>query len=214
MGIDWHSVWKTLAVVTGGSAAVVLAVAWAFKTAIAAWVAKDTEAFKARLKADADTEIEKLKSSLQRTATEHQVMFSRLHEKRAEVIEIVYASLTDLYLKAEEFITTREADWSPQKNEEFLALRKKFAEVFLFIDQRRIFLPQRACELMDRHLNTMRRTVDIAGAFGAVQPDSTSMAKAYEQAFAVVYEKLKTDIPAARKALEEEFRKMLGVESS
>lgn len=213
IGVEWQVVWKTVLAAIGGSALVLSAFAWAFKTAITAWVGRDTEVFKARLRAEAETEIERLKSSLQRTATEHQVVFSRLHEKRAEVIEIVYASLTDLYLKAEQFVTSREGDASPQKNQEFLALRQRFAEVFLFIEQRRIFLPQRVCELLDRHLAAMRHNVDMAGVFGVVRNDA-QLAEHSERAFALVYEQLKTDIPAARRALEEEFRRMLGVESS
>lgn len=214
MGVDWQSVWKTLGLLAGGSAAIAAAVAWAFKTAITAWVAKDTEAFKARLKADADFEVEKLKSSLQRTATEHQVMFSRLHEKRAEVIEIVYARLTDLYFSAEQFITTRENNPSPHMTEEFTTLRKTFWEVFTFIEQRRIFLPQSVCELVDRHLGTMRRTVIKAGVYGGIEYPTTRTAEQIQRAFTEAYQELETEIPAARRALEAEFRRMLGVEPS
>jgi hypothetical protein len=214
MGVDWQAVWKTILVATGGIAAVVLAAAWAVKTAIAAWIARDTEAFKARLKADADTEIEKLKSSLQRTATEHQVMFSRLHEKRAEVIEIVYSRLTDLYFSAQRFITTCENNPSPEKSEEFNKLRETFWEVFTFIEQRRIFLPQNLCELVDRHLGTMRRTVIKAGVYGTIEYPTVRTAEQIQRTFMEAYQELETDIPAARRALEEEFRRMLGVESS
>ena len=55
-------------------------------------LARDTETFKARIKADADIEIEKLKSSLQISATERQVMFAKLHEKRAEIIGELYGN--------------------------------------------------------------------------------------------------------------------------
>jgi hypothetical protein len=37
-----------------------------------------------------DAEIERLKTSLQMTALEHQVRFSKLHEKRAKVIADLY----------------------------------------------------------------------------------------------------------------------------
>jgi len=81
----------------GGSLAVSGGAVWLLKTGLTAWIEKDTEAFKARLKADADTEIERLKNSLQMAATEHQVRFSKMHEKRAKVIEDVYTKLTDAY---------------------------------------------------------------------------------------------------------------------
>jgi hypothetical protein len=47
------------------------------------------------LKADTDVEIQRLRASLQITATEHQVLFSKLHEKRAEIIEKLYTLLIE-----------------------------------------------------------------------------------------------------------------------
>jgi hypothetical protein len=47
---------------------------------------KDAEAFKADLKRNSDMEIERLKSTLQMAAIEHQVRFSKLHEERVEII--------------------------------------------------------------------------------------------------------------------------------
>jgi hypothetical protein len=44
------------------------------------------ETHKAQLKAQSDVEIEQLKSRLSVAAAQQQVRFSRLHEKRAEVI--------------------------------------------------------------------------------------------------------------------------------
>ena len=82
------------------------AIAWLLKSALAAWIAKDAEKFKATLKADADREIESLKHSLQMIATEHQVRFSKMHERRAEVIEDLYKKLTHLYLDGQRFVLT------------------------------------------------------------------------------------------------------------
>ena len=75
--------------------------------------------FKTRLKSDADIEIERLKNSLQMLAMEHQVRFSKLHEKRAEVIGEVYKRLTDLNLHGERFVITAENNPSPYKEKEF-----------------------------------------------------------------------------------------------
>jgi short subunit dehydrogenase-like uncharacterized protein len=51
------------------------------------------EAHKAQRKAQSDIEIEKLRSQLSISATEHQVRFANLHEKRAEVITTTYSLL-------------------------------------------------------------------------------------------------------------------------
>jgi hypothetical protein len=55
------------------------------------------EIFKAELQKESQREIESLKPVLEQRAYEHQVRFSRLHEKRAKVIEETYANLVDLY---------------------------------------------------------------------------------------------------------------------
>ena len=54
------------------------------------------ETHKAQLKAQSDVEIEQLKSRLNRTALEHQVRFTNLDEKRAEVIAETYSLLRAL----------------------------------------------------------------------------------------------------------------------
>jgi len=70
--------------------------------------------FKAKLKADADIEIERLKSSLQIEAAEHQVRFAKLHKKRGEIIAELYALLVEAHSVADEGVLgdadkTREA---------------------------------------------------------------------------------------------------------
>jgi hypothetical protein len=86
MSINWQDVITSLAVATGGGLVLVGAWAWLIKTAIPHKLATEADTFKTRIKADADIEIERLKSSLQIVATEHQVRFTKLHEKRAEII--------------------------------------------------------------------------------------------------------------------------------
>ena len=104
MNIDWQSVLTTV----GSSTALLTAAAWVIRTVITQQLARDTEAFKARVKSDADIEIEKLKNALQIAATEHQVMFSKMHEKRAQVIEQVYEKLTEIQSSAEVFALASE----------------------------------------------------------------------------------------------------------
>src|SRR4051812_14408250 len=109
--IDLQSVLTTL-----GSGAILLSAAsWVVKELISEQLARETTAFKARLKAEADVEIEKLRNSLQIAATEHQVRFSRMHEKRAEVIEDIYQKLTELYWSGFWFVITSEGSRKPHQ---------------------------------------------------------------------------------------------------
>jgi hypothetical protein len=86
MVVNWQEVITTLGATVGAGGVLLAASAWLMKTVLTDKFAREAEAFKSRLKAEADIEIERLKSSLQMTAIEHQVRFSKLHERRAELI--------------------------------------------------------------------------------------------------------------------------------
>src|SRR5260370_12879491 len=133
----------------GGTAVILAIVAWLLKTALQEWIARGAEAFKTHLKADADIEIERLKNSLQIVATEHQVRFSKLHEKRAEVIGELYKKLTNVNLRGERFVITAENNPTPHKEKEFADMREELREVFIFVEQHRIYLPDSVCTFLD-----------------------------------------------------------------
>ena len=59
---------------------------------------------KAQLKAQSDVEIEKLRSQLSISAIEHEVRFSRLHEKRAEIIAETYSLLKLLFIRLNDYV--------------------------------------------------------------------------------------------------------------
>lgn len=106
MNINWQDVVTTVASTVGGTAVLLAAAAWLIRTVLTNRLALDAEKFKAELKANADMEMEKLKHSLQRIAVEHQVRFSKLHEKRAEVIADLYRRLSVVFWDAQRFVLT------------------------------------------------------------------------------------------------------------
>jgi len=101
MSINWQDVLTTVGVTTGGGVVFLGGAAWLIRTVLKDRLAPDAEEFKAKLKADGDMEIEKLKNSLQMVAFEHQVRFSKLHETRAEVIADLYKRLVEYGEKSE-----------------------------------------------------------------------------------------------------------------
>src|SRR6266498_2439015 len=108
-------------------------------------LATDAEAFKTRIQADANLEIERLKGSLQILATEHQVRFTKLHEKRAEIIADLYKKLVTLHRSGEFFVITRENNPDPSKDKEFRELQERMSEFQQFYEQHQIYLPLHVC---------------------------------------------------------------------
>jgi len=211
MRVDWDAVWKTIVLAAGASAAVVL-VAWLVKTTIAAWVARNTETFKAQLKANADIEEEKLRSSLQIIATEYQVKFSKLHEARAQMIAEVHKKLTKLQEAAEVFVVASENDPCSEHKEENARLWDEIMECFSFIQENRIYLPTAVCELLDKHLREIRKALHIAGAYRGREYLNDRLGQRSSEAFTKAYDAFNEDIPEIQNLLEAEFRKLLGVQ--
>lgn len=206
--MDWQSVVTSI----GGSAAFFSAAAWFAKKVVTEQLARSTEAFKAEVKAQAEMEVEKLKNSLQMAATEHRVMFSRLHERRAEVIEETYKRLSKLFSSAQQFVLTSENNPANTGHKmESARLRHELIEYSSFIQQNRIYLPTAVCELLFDHLHKVSQAVHIAGAYGGRVHSNPFLHERSMEAFTKAYEAFNSDIPKAQELLEAEFRKMLGV---
>jgi len=101
----------------GGGGVLLGAAAYLIKTALTQRLAQEAETFKTRLKADADAEIERLKHSHQITALEHQVRFSKLRERRAEIIAELYRRLVEVDEEGRLFV--RDTGGSPNRIEQF-----------------------------------------------------------------------------------------------
>jgi hypothetical protein len=212
MSINWQDVITSLAVATGGGLVLVGAWAWLIKTAIPHKLATEADTFKTRIKADADIEIERLKSSLQIVATEHQVRFTKLHEKRAEIIADLYKRLVEIHRLGEFFVVTRENNPDPAK--EFDKLQREIFEFRRFYEQHQIYLPLNVCRSVESLLGEITGNVWRAEVLREIRNPTVRVVMQSQDAFTQRYAAFEEQIPAARKALEGEFRRMLGVENA
>jgi hypothetical protein len=111
-------VWKEILIAFGGNALLLAILGFLARSLLQTWLTKDIRAFEANLKSTAESELERLKfqlkakgdasieelrSHLQQAALEHQVRFSRLHERRARLIEKVYLSLAEARKEGKRF---------------------------------------------------------------------------------------------------------------
>ena len=76
--------WQSLLVVFGGNAVLLVMLAFFSRSLMDTLLAKNVEQFKNDLASASQIAIERLRADLRLTAIEHEVRFSRLHEKRAE----------------------------------------------------------------------------------------------------------------------------------
>ena len=210
MVINWQEVITTVGTTVGGGGVLLAAAAWLTKTLLTNRMARDAEAFRFRLQADADTEVERLKSALQIVAVEHQVRFSKLHEKRAEVIAELYNLMARLLLDGQRFVFTGgRAGASPQ--EEYAAMEQKTREFLFFLDTHRIYLPNRICILLDDYVDKLRKVIIPVGVYGGIDNPTERTMSEKNTVFMKAWEAFEKDIPDAKRVLETEFRAMLGV---
>ena len=84
----------------GTTAIVIAAASWLTRSIITHVLSRNIEAYKIDLKRASDKEVEETKSKLQMVAIEHQIVFNRLHEKRAAIVAESYELIHELHSKA------------------------------------------------------------------------------------------------------------------
>ena len=82
--------WQTILLAFGGNAALLAVLGLIGKSLLDKLIVRDTKKFESDLQAKSDAAIEHLKNELQLKTIEYQVRFSRLHDKRADVIAELY----------------------------------------------------------------------------------------------------------------------------
>lgn len=205
--------WQVLLTTLGGGTAILAAAAWLIRTALNHALTRDAEEFKARLSADADIEVERLKSSLQTAALEHQIRFSNLHLKRAEVIAEIYTQMVDAEQYGQRFAFVEGYEEGSKRLEAYLEIQKKLVEFYFFVEKRRIYLPEHICALLKAFLDSVRKNVIAINTYAHIdQPSNPPLLQEKNRVVMEVYEAFEGSIPAARAALEKEFRQLLGVE--
>lgn len=222
MAINWQEVITTL----GGNTAALLVLAWLLRTVITEKLSRDTQTFKVGLQSSADkelealrvhlqatanTETERFKNALQIAAEEQRIRFAKLHETRALKIADLYERLLKYSLECQRYVF--------QMNEEerqavFHELERQFRDVYTFYETTRIYLPESVCVALDKLLTEMRSPAVKWWVWGAVnQYANPEQIQKRGEELLKAFEAFEKQIPAAKKVLEDEFRKMLGVEA-
>ncbi|MGD0126668.1 MAG: hypothetical protein ABSF46_15005 [Terriglobia bacterium] len=220
-------VWKEILIALGSNAALLVVLGFLARSLLNTWLTKDIKRFETDLKASADSElerlkyelkskadasIEQLKSHLQLAATEHQVRFSKLHEKRAEVVAKLYALLVELQYAGQRYVFV--GAYEPKRDDEFSRTAAKVHEVFLFIEEHQIYLPDRVCTLLAEFVETVNKSVAGVQAYEKYTDGSANFRRERIQVLKGAAEAFEKRIPAVREALKDEFRTILGVDNS
>jgi hypothetical protein len=222
--INWQDAITNAVATVGGGGVCLLSAAWLIRSVITDRLkansdaeiervknalVKEAEAFKMQIKADADAANERLKNSLQMMALEHQVRFSKLHEKRAEIIEELDRRLYELQVEGQHYV--ERAGRAGQ--EAYVQWRNKFIECNSFLDAKQIFLTEEIYSSVFQYLDAVKRPlieVESITCLADGSGPSDDLLRRHSATIFTAIENSHTKIPAMRYALIKEFRTLLG----
>ena len=203
--------WQAVLIAFGGQVALLGLLGWLAKSFGSQLLAKDLKAFESRLAAASNETTERLKHELQLISLEHEVQFSRLQERRATVIAALHSRLLEFQWAAESLVSVVQLRDGPTQQEKYAVAMAKSARFFQAFSKNRIFLPDAVCDQIEDFLKGMRSRAITIGVYADVNqfaPGHVHREKIEKWIAASEY--FDSEVPKARKAIENEFRKLLG----
>jgi hypothetical protein len=178
------------------------------KNAIKAEYDEKLETHKAKLKSASDVEVERLRSQLSVAASERNILFSNLQERRAEVIAETYSLLRTLYEAVTEYVKPFVPAGDKSKEEKYKDIINAFNAFRLYYPKRQIFIPKlTAAQINAIDLELVRAINKFV--FTVEQSKSNDNSNNWIE----IHEKLNGPTTAALAELEDELRTLLGDKS-
>ncbi|MBL8288273.1 MAG: hypothetical protein JNL85_09850 [Rubrivivax sp.] len=204
--------WDSVFLALGGNALMLAALAWLSRSFLSHTLTKDVERFKSQLTAEAAVASARLTHDLHLVAQEHQVLVSKLHEKRAEVVAEVYGLLVEAHWACQDFASLVEWVGEPPKKEKYSVAMNKAAEFYRYFDKNRIYLPAGLCSQLEDFLRAMRGVVIDFGVHTRKDESglhNEALERKYE-AWTRAAKYFDSEAPKARAALEDALRAIVG----
>jgi len=170
--------------------------------------AKELEEHKANVKSVADVRLERMKAELQIEAARQQTRFSEQHTKVAEAVVGVHAKIDDAFNAVADYTKVFEPAGGATKADRRETVNETINELRQFYYRNRIYLPT---SLAERVKDLHEQLFDAASTFSMKVEhgrDEDDSIKTWTNTF----NRLKNDILPLLRDLEDDFRRMLGIE--
>jgi len=160
-----------------------------------------------------NNEIEEIRNKFKIIESEHSIKFSSLHSKRGEVIAEIYSLLSEVEIKSRILATPILESGERSKEETYIETASLINDLFEKFNKYKIYLSEDTCEKIDDFINKSNIPM---GFFRVIQhtqnqdPTGELFKKDISEKYMKVWEEVELKVPQARKAVEAEFRKILG----
>lgn len=162
--------------------------------------------YKADIDRHTSTELENLKSQLKIEALEHEIKFSNLHEKRAEVISETYSLLKILFIATSDYVRVLVNDGVPSIEERRKIVDDAYNKFIYFYHRNLIFLPKTISNDIFQIKNDLYKV--IQNYYFKVENGGNN--ESYIEDWSKIHEDVNKKIKIALDQLEDEFRDLLG----
>lgn len=198
MPVDWNQILTSVLATVGGGSAILLAAAWLIRSLVYEGLTRKTEQFKIQIKADADTQIERVRASLAKAGMlyERQIdVLSRLHRPLMKA-EVLFQSLTSSVRWVGQL---PDDELSKLLGESIKEAQRVYTEEFLLI-------PQEIADLCDKFFQSLQLgLIDFGAARDPMTINGPERAEYWKNAADNAYQQL----PPIRKAIVLQARNLI-----
>jgi hypothetical protein len=145
---------------------------------------------------------------------EHQVRFSRLHEKTAQTISELYSNLIDVIDVSARFALSGSFAPPPEDADSYERAVDKQRQLYKSLEQNRLYLPQEIFSMVMGLLDQLRKQVDNTGLWGPLDRSDAMEVEKRKQITNAAWQAFEDQIPETKRKLEDEFRRVLGEKRS
>lgn len=193
----------------GGSSVLLASVGWLTKSIVSHYLTKDVEIYKQKIKYDLERELEEFKYKLQIEAQQKHIMFTKLHEKRAEILVILYEKVQRVQSFALGFAGSLLFCTGNIREERSVQACNASKELIQFYNSNRIYFPE-TVEIALHELVEMVYGIIQEYDASCILPDNK---KKFEEKFSQSISENSKMFSSINKMIEHEFKVLLGADT-
>jgi hypothetical protein len=193
----------------GGTVVALAIVGYLGKVLIAQMLKREELKLKASLRQAADMELERIRAVNQVARVEHEIMLSRLQDRRAQVIGSLFSKLVEARDKTSEYFIDSSPDRNGVTNERAIAAWKAIWSAINYFERRSVWLPKTCCDQVQEVIQLMRLVQTTRRAFGYDRHGPPAYTEKQNAAMMAAFEQVEKHVPEALQALAQEMRSLV-----
>lgn len=209
------SPFETIALALTGNALALAVLGWLAKSLIQNLLTKDLAEHRIRLELENQRASQAFGHELALAAQEHDITFSKLHERRAEVVARLYELLSITAEKGNHYATPISYSNEPSKPELFVIFANAFNDSAKYFYSHKLFLPEESCNKIEGLFEGLKAHSSKMNIYMgmAEQHKSSEMEIKSLDAWNDAWKYFVHDLKPAMALLERDFRLLLGDKS-